>query len=492
MAEDWAIAGVDLHLALGSRRPGRDVEAALRDAVRGGRLPPGTRLPSTRTLAADLGIARNTVAAVYDQLTAEGWLSARVGAGTWVALPRTTPSPQAPERTPRRAALDLRPGFPDAAAFPRSAWAAATRRALTDAPSALLGYGDPLGVEPLRRSLAAYLARARGVRSAPGSVVVTCGFGDLLALVGRALVARGARRVAVERYGHAGHRDVLRAAGLELVAVDVDDGGLDVARLADLPAVDAVLVTSAHQFPTGVPLAPARRRALVSWAQRTGGLVVEDDYDGEFRYDRRAVGALQALAPDHVVFAGTASKALSPALGLAWAAVPPSLLDDVARERRLSGVRPDALAQLTLARFLDDHDYDRTVRRRRAGYRARRAELQRVVEERLPSCRVGGVGAGLHCLLELPAGTDEDAVVAAAATRDLALQGLSSFDAVPGGAEPAPRHPLPRRPALVVGYGAPPDHRFRPALGALVASVRQVLAGCARVRVSRTRRARGS
>ncbi|MEL7974246.1 PLP-dependent aminotransferase family protein [Isoptericola sp. F-RaC21] len=473
MTDFWSISratptssGLDLHLALGSPRPGRGLEDALRDAVTTGRLAPGTRLPSSRALAADLGVARGTVAAVYAQLAAEGWLDSRVGAGTWVAHP-TGVAPAAPPPTrPAPDLLDLRAGIPDASAFPRAAWAASARRAVVDAPAAHLGYGDPLGDESLRRALAAYLARVRGVRAEPGAVVVTQGFGELLALVCRTLAARGARRVAVERFGHAAHREIVAAAGLDVVPVPVDGEGLDVAALAALSGIDAVLVTSAHQFPTGVALGPGRRRELVAWARRTGALVVEDDYDGEFRYDRRAVGALQALAPDRVVYAGTASKALAPGVGLAWGAVPPALVPDLAHHRRLSGVRPDRLGQLTLARFLDDHGYDRTVRSRRAVYRARRRRLQEVVDQRLPGCRLVGMDAGLHTLLALPDGVAERAVASAAAARGLRLLGLAELDATPGdpAAHDGPQH-------VVVGFGAPPGHRYEAALDALVAAV---------------------
>jgi len=479
MSDSWSIAsppaaGLDLHLALGPARPGRGLEAALRDAVTSGRLAPGTRLPSTRALAADLGVARGTVAAVYAQLSAEGWLDSRVGAGTWVASPVATAPTAVPAPPAGPDLLDLRAGIPDASAFPRAAWAASARRAATDAPAAHLGYGCPLGDEELRRALAGYLARVRGVRTEPGCVVVTHGFGELLALVCRALAARGVRRLAVERYGHAAHRDVATAAGLDVVPVPVDGDGLDVAALAGLSDVGAVLVTAAHQFPTGVALAPERRRDLVAWAERTGALVVEDDYDGEFRYGRRAVGALQALAPDRVLYAGTASKALAPGVGLGWGAAPPALVPDLARQRHLSGVRPDRLGQLTLARFLDDHGYDRTVRSRRAVYRARRRRLQEVVDARLPGSRLVGMDAGLHGLLALPAGVGEQAVVRAAAARGLRLAGLGELDAT--GGDPAagdgPQH-------VVVGFGAPPGHRYEAALGALVDAVAEAVSAVA-------------
>ncbi|SDF17088.1 GntR family transcriptional regulator / MocR family aminotransferase [Cellulosimicrobium cellulans] len=472
---DPSLAGaLDLHLTLSPTRPARSLQDALRTAVVEGRLVAGTRLPAARSLAADLGVARGTVADAYAQLAAEGWLESRVGAGTWVAHravgPAAAPVPPVPTRRP----LDLRAGVPDPSGFPRGAWLAAARRALTDAPDAALGYGDPRGVEALRDALAAYLGRARGVRTDVERVVVTHGFADLLALVARALVARGARRVAVEQYGHAAHRDVLAAAGLEVVTLPVDDGGADVGALDDpagRPRADVVLLTPAHQFPTGVPLSPARRGALVAWAARTGATVVEDDYDGELRYDRRAVGALQALDPDHVVYAGTASKALAPGVGLAWGAVPPRLLDDVVAQRRLLGGSPDALGQLTLARFLADHEYDRAVRRARARHRARRERLAALVAARLPGCRLVGLPAGLQVVLELPPGTDEDDVVARAARRGLDLLPLGAYAAGPvlpdGGAH--------RRPAVVVGYGAPRDRQVDPALDALVAAVAPAL-----------------
>lgn len=473
---------LDLHVALSPTRPARSLQDALRDAVLDGRLAPGTRLPAGRALAADLGVARGTVADAYAQLAAEGWLESRVGAGTWVAHrvvgPTAAPAPAAPRRLP----LDLRAGIPDPTGFPRGPWLAAARRALADAPDAGLGYLDPRGVLPLRAALAAYLGRARGVRTDADRTVVTHGFADLLALVARALAARGARRVAVEQYGHGAHRAVLRAAGLDVVALPVDDGGADVAAL-DVARVDAVLLTPAHQFPTGVPLSPARRGALVAWAARTGATVVEDDYDGELRYDRRAVGALQALAPDHVVYAGTASKALAPGVGLAWGAVPAGLLDDVVAQRRVLGGSPDGVGQLTLARFLADHEYDRAVRRARARYRTRRERLAAVVAEHLPGCRLRGLPAGLQAVLELPAGADEDAVVARAARDGLDLLPLGAYAVDASMADPSPRGSGrstgrtardARAPAVVVGYGAPRDHQVERAFDALVRAVRPV------------------
>ncbi|MFF2268141.1 PLP-dependent aminotransferase family protein [Cellulosimicrobium cellulans] len=474
-----SLAGaLDLHLALSRTRPARSLQDALRTAVLDGRLVAGTRLPAARALAADLGVARGTVADAYAQLAAEGWLESRVGAGTWVGRRVVGPTPDPPSPGRPRLPLDLRAGVPDPSSFPRGPWLAAARRALADAPDAALGYGDPRGAEPLRVALAAYLGRARGVRTDPDRVVVTHGFADLLSLVARALVARGARRAVVEQYGHAAHRAVLAAAGLEVVALPVDGGGADVSLLDAVGRerpVDVVLLTPAHQFPTGVPLSPARRGALVAWAARTGATVVEDDYDGELRYDRRAVGALQALAPDHVVYAGTASKALAPGVGLAWGAVPAGLLDAVVAQRRVLGGSPDAIGQLTLARFLTDHEYDRAVRRARARYRARRERLAALVAEHLPGGRLLGLPAGLQAVLELPPGTDEDAVVDRAARRGAELLALGAYavdPGLPGAGAPTTGSPLPSRaPAVVVGYGAPRDHQVEQAFATLLREI---------------------
>lgn len=459
--------GLDLHLTLSPTRPARSLQDALRSAVVDGRLAAGTRLPAARALAADLGVARGTVADAYGQLAAEGWLESRVGAGTWVAH-RAVGPPAVPATPARpRPALDLRAGIPDATAFPRGAWLAAARRALADAPDEALGYADPRGALPARAALVEYLGRARGVRTDADRLVVTHGFADLLSLVARALVARGARRVAVEEYGHAAHRGVLAATGLEVVPLPVDADGADPAPLADpaRPRIDAVLLTPSHQFPTGVPLSPARRAAVVAWAARTGGVVIEDDYDGELRYDRRAVGALQALAPEHVVYGGTASKALAPGVGLAWGAVPPGLVDDVVAQRRVLGGSPDVVGQLTLARFLADHEYDRAVRRARTRYRARRERLVAVLAEHAPGCRVLGLPAGLQCVVELPDGVDVDAVVERAARRGLAVLALGAYAV--GDEEPSAR----RTPAVVVGYGAPRDHQVERAFSLLAAAL---------------------
>ncbi len=466
MTDRWAIPGLDLHLEIDLSRKSASLEHAIREALRDGRLTPGTRLPSSRTLASDLGIARNSVADVYAQLTAEGWLEARVGAGTWVG-DRTGAVIAGRSAAPTAGitSLDLRGGVPDASTFPRRVWSAAARRAVVEMAAGDFGYADLLGAASLRGTLAEYLARARGVVALEERVIIARGFGDLLAITCRALAARGARRIAVEEAGHEAHRRIIRAAGLETVPITVDDDGLDTASLgADL---DAVLLTAAHQFPTGVPLSATRRVQVARWAERTGGLVIEDDYDGEFRYDRRAIGALQALAPEHVLYVGTASKSLAPAVGLAWGVAPERLIPALVEQRALSGAAVDTLNQGTLHAFMRDHEYDRNVRRLRAEYRTRRIAVEQRVADELPGCRISGLAAGLHCLVALPAGTSESRVTQAAERRGVRLDGLESYRL----AGTSWRHP----PAIVIGYGAPPPHRFQEALDLAIGAIRRTL-----------------
>ncbi|MGH1563664.1 PLP-dependent aminotransferase family protein [Mumia sp. DW29H23] len=470
----WAIGDLDLHVRLSPTRPTRSLAQAIREAVVDGRLRPGTRLPASRRLAQDLGIARNSVADAYGLLVAEGWLEARAGAGTWVGErvgggPAPSPAPPVPAPS-----LDLRAGIPDASTFPRAEWAAAVGRALEAAPDTDLGYTDVQGTRALREALADYLGRARGVRTDADRLVVGNGFGDLLGMLCRVLAARGARRFAVEEYGHEAHRRIVAAAGLEVVAVPVDGEGIDVEALARLD-VAGVLVTAAHQFPTGVPLSARRRVALTRWAERTEALVVEDDYDGEFRYDRRAIGALQALAPDHVAYVGTASKALAPAVALGWAAVPAGAVAEVRALRSDEGRRPAAVHELTLAQLLRDYGYDRNVRRLRQHYRRRREALDAALRAGAPGCALVGLSAGLQVVVALADGADEDAVVAQARLRGVRVEGLAHYAAgaaVRGSAGA-------RAPAVVVGYGAASPSRFDAAIAALVDAITAARPGSA-------------
>jgi GntR family transcriptional regulator / MocR family aminotransferase len=455
MAETWA-KDLDLHLDLSGSRVRVPLEAGLRDAISSGRLRPGTRLPSSRALAADLGVARNTVAEVYSQLVAEGWLTARTGAGTAVApraaARRTDPAEPVALAPPR---YDLRSGEPDLASFPRKEWLAAARRVLADAPDHLLGYGDPRGVLALRAALADYLARARGVHADARQIVICSGFAHGLAVVCRALRASGCDVVAVEEYGHQLHRDIVAGQGLSLRLLPVDESGALISRRGD---ADAMLLTPAHQFPLGMALSPARRLAGAAW----GGTIIEDDYDGEFRYDRQPVGAMQALAPDRVIYAGTASKSLAPGVQLAWLVVPPLLLDQVVAA--MSGA-PSAVDQLTLAAFITGGAYDRHIRRVRLAYRRRRDSLMTAVAGL--GLHLSGIAAGLHANLEFDQPELEALATRRAAHHGVAITGLSEFTAE-GASE--------RRAGLVVGYGRPPAHAYTTALARLTAVLSSLLA----------------
>jgi GntR family transcriptional regulator/MocR family aminotransferase len=418
------------------------VEAQLRDGVRAGRLVAGERLPSSRALAAELGISRGVVVEAYGQLAAEGYLSVRPGAAPRVAAGAAAAPARAVAEPAAAARYDLRPGTPDLSLFPRAAWAAAQRRALREAADADLGYPDPAGHPRLRVALAGYLGRVRGVQAAPERIVVCGGVAEALALVCRVLAAGGARRIAVEDPCHHGTRGLIAHNGLEPVPVAVDGGGIDVGAVA-AAAPDAALVTPAHQFPTGVVLEPARRAALLAWARAAGTLVVEDDYDAEYRYDRHPVGALQGVAPEHVVHVHSVSKTLAPGLRMGWAALPERLASAVADEKRLSDLGAPVLEQLTLAAFLERGELDRHLRRTRPVYRRRRDALVAA----LAGLEVEGVAAGLHVLARLPDGRAEDDVAAAVAARGVALDPLGPHVA---GA--------PRGPALLLGYtrlGAP-------------------------------------
>jgi GntR family transcriptional regulator/MocR family aminotransferase len=462
MPEHWA--NLDLHLDVdpdGSRL-GRSLEDALRAAARAGRLPPGTRLPSSRALAADLGIARNTVADAYGQLAAEGWLTARTGAGTWVtetpALAAAASAAAAAAPAARRFRYDLRPGVPDLSAFPRREWLAAARRALARAADHVLDYPDPRGLAQLREALAGYLARARGVDVEPDRIVVCAGFTHGLGLLAQALRGRGASAIAVESHGLPEHRAVIAGGGLNLGLLPVDSDGA-VPDRAVLGGAGAALLTPAHQFPLGVTLAPARRRVLTEWAADTGAVLIEDDYDGEFRYDRHPVGAMQALAPDHVVYGGTASKALAPGLRLGWLAVPARLLDEVVTAARLAGGGPDTVSQLTLAEFIASGGYDRQVRHARLAYRRRRDELVSSLGHGADGVRVAGIAAGLHALVLVRPGQSEAEAITAALRHDLAVAGLADY--APGQATAG----------LVVGYARPTQHAFAAALTRLRAAL---------------------
>ncbi|WP_406294563.1 PLP-dependent aminotransferase family protein [Streptomyces sp. NBC_00624] len=465
MSESWVNSeeriGSDLLLELagpGSRRA--VLIRALRDAVRAGRLPPGTRLPPYRSLAADLGLARNTVADAYAELVAEGWLTARQGSGTRVAhrAPAAAPA-RIPKKAPSRPAPpvhNLRQGQPDAASFPRTAWLAASRRAVNAAPNDAFGPGDPQGRIELRRALSGYLARVRGVHCSPERIVICSGFAHALRLLFGGGVLRGP--LAVESYGLGFHRSLLVAAGVRTVPLTLDEHGARTGELTGLPGVRSVLLTPAHQFPTGGPLHPERRTAVVDWARTRGGLVLEDDYDGEFRYDREPVSAVQGLGPDRVVHLGSVSKSLSPAIRLGWMVLPEHLVGAVLAAKGEREGWASVLDQLTLADFIESGHYDRHIRRMRQRYRHRRDQLVAALAAHAPHITPTGIAAGLHAVLRLPPGT-ERSTVKAAAWQGLGLDPLADF-----------RHPAATMPAedgLVVGYATPPDHAYGAALEAL-------------------------
>ncbi|WP_415854229.1 PLP-dependent aminotransferase family protein [Sinomonas sp. G460-2] len=459
MTDHWANFGLDLHLDLQGPRVRTGLEESLRAAIQSGRLAAGSLLPPTRALAADLGIARNTVSEAYGQLVAEGWLVARQGSGTRVAAPGPVIESAREQTTAsKRLPYDLRPGYPDVGSFPRPAWLAAARAAVNAAPSEAFGYGDPQGLPVLRCALAAYLSRARGVRVTPERVVVCSGFTQGLWLLGSVLHARGARRVGVESHGHRQHRDLLGQCGLAPSVLPVDGSG---ATPAGLSALDAVLLTPAHQFPRGVALDPERRAEFTRWAASSGALILEDDYDGEFRYDRRPVGAVQALAPEHVAYLGTASKTLAPGVRLGWMVLPQELVRPVTERLAAVAVQTSALDQLTLAELIRTGAYDKHVRRSRLAYRRRLERLLDTLKRATPELTTSGLAAGLHTVLELPEGSDESGLERVAAARGLAVEGMRRY-AAPGHAGP---------PALVIGYATPPQHAYSSALARLAATL---------------------
>jgi GntR family transcriptional regulator/MocR family aminotransferase len=471
VSDFWSTFGVDLHLELDSaagRRAG--LERALRDAVRAGRLAPGERLPSTRSLAAELGLSRGTVSAAYDQLVAEGYFVARRGSGTEVAdleQRRVDAAPPlAGAAAPRH---NLQPGSPDVTTFPTAAWLRSVRRALNTAPADAYGYGDPRGRLELRNALADYLGRARGVLAEPGQIVITSGYVQALALLASVLRRAGTNAIAMEDPGLPFHREVIRRADLSVAALPVDDRGArtDLLAAGALPSVGAVVVTPAHQYPTGATLHPSRRRTLIDWARTSGGLVVEDDYDGEFRYDRQPVGALQGTAPDHVAYVGTASKTLGPGVRLGWMVLPRHLVEPVAQTKLYTDVHTESLGQLALADLITGHMYDRHIRACRLRYRRRRDLLLDRLESRpanpAPGFALHGVAAGLHALIRLPAtGPNEQELLARAAEHDVALEGMGNHWHGEG----------PRTQGLIVGYGSCSERAYPAALDALVSVLR--------------------
>lgn len=465
MPGNQTTTGLDLFVRTESDTGRRDgLERALRDAIRAGRLAPQTRLPASRSLARDLGLSRGTVTHAYGQLIIEGYLIGRHGSGTYVAARPTTgaasarPAAPPPRPEPR---FDLRPGTADLTTFPRTAWLAATRRVLNEAPAEALGRCEPGGCAELRTALADYLGRARGVTTSPDRIVVCNGYAQAFNLLTEALTNDVTTTLGFEEPSLTKLRTGARRAGLATPSVPVDAQGADVGTLH----ADAVVVTAAHQYPLGVTLGADRRRALIDWARRTGGLVIEDDYDGEFRYDRQPVGAVQGLAPERVAYAGTASKTLSPGLRLAWLALPGHLVEPVTRAKAAYDRFSPILGQLVLAELITSGGYDRHIRRCRARYRRRRDRLVAALAEHVPHLRLIGIEAGLHAVLALPGGVDtERDAVARLRHTGVAVDGLSTFYADPSEATGG----------LVIGYATPPEHGFVPAVDALLTVLRRL------------------
>ena len=495
MAIEWSGLGPELLLRLDRERsePLRSqLEAGLREAIRSGRLQGGERLPSSRELARELSVSRGLVQECYNQLLAEGYLTSRTGSATRVApgaggQPASVPSSPSPlspaplaaaagpaspagpasrarasapaglasaglasaagRPAPPRLIADFRSGVPDLASFPRSDWVWATKEACRSVATADLDYGDPRGSTVLRQVVAGYLRRVRAAAADPGHIVVCTGYAQGLNLALRTLAGLGAGCAALEDPGHGdpASSDTTRAAqaaGMTVVHVPVDDGGLDVAALTATGA-RVVIVTPAHQSPTGVVLTAKRRHALLEWAARADGYVIEDDYDSEFRYDREPVGVLQGLAPDRVFTIGTVSKSLAPTVRLGWMLVPPALAGAIAAEKRAADRGTSGLDQLALAALLESGRYDRHLRQMRALYARRRSVLIDALARHAPGVRLTGLAAGFHAVAHLPPAADEAAVVAAAWERGVGLYGMAPLRAAAGAAPPQ----------LVLGFG---------------------------------------
>ncbi|HXB15297.1 MAG TPA: PLP-dependent aminotransferase family protein [Solirubrobacteraceae bacterium] len=413
------------------------LEDALREAVRSGRLAPQMQMPATRVLAADLGISRRLVVDAYAQLLAEGYLLARPGAGTFVAGAAAPPERPAAGRHEVPLQFDFFPGNPDLATFPRRLWLRALRETLREAPDRAFGYPDPRGALELRRALAGHLRRVRGVAADPESIVVCAGAAQAFALIGAELAGS---TIAAEDPGLPVHRWILTSHGARVAGLEVDADGARVELLSSQAA--AALVTPAHQSPTGVALSPSRRAVLLEWAARTGGVVIEDDYDAEFRYDRAPLGAMQGLAPERVLYTGTVSKTLAPALRLGWMVLPSRLLEPIASRKLMADHGSPTLDQLALARLLDSGAYDRHLRGARRRYRSRRDTLVAAVEQELPGARVTGLAAGLHATVRLPEPVDGIALARAAARESVGIYPLGY----------AYIEPRPVDDGLVLGY----------------------------------------
>ena len=416
----------------------RQLANGLREAIRSGRLAPATRLPSTRVLAADLGVSRRLVVDAYSQLTAEGFLLSRHGSGTRVATVDTASPPErGAGEAMRHFDIDFAPGSPDLGSFPRHAWLRALRQGLAEIESHAFGYVAPQGLITARVAVADYLRRTRGVLADPQHIVLCSGATQAIALLASMLPTR---TVAMEDPGFWLHRMVLQHNGIEPIPVPVDDDGLDVAALADSGAT-TVLATPAHQSPTGVVLTATRRTALVQWA-RAGHVVIEDDYDAEYRYDRAPVGALQGIAPDRVVYVGSTSKTLAPGLRIGWMVLPANLVGPVALSKGLADNGSSVMDQIAFAKLLTTGGYDRHLRQMRRHYLLRRNALLRALARYMPEATALGTAAGVHLTVQLPDGCPVADLVRRAAEMRVRVEPLAPCYAAP---DTAP-------PGLMLGY----------------------------------------
>jgi GntR family transcriptional regulator/MocR family aminotransferase len=468
MPIEWAGLSPELLLSMDrtAAAPLRaQLEEGLREAIRSGRLQVGERLPSSRELARELGVSRGLVQECFGQLQAEGYLSTRVGSATRVAAGACdVPEPVKPLPPPARLRVDFAHGVPDLASFPRGDWLWAQKEICRDAPSAAFDYGEQQGNAAFREILAAYLRRVRQIVASPERIVVCTGFAQGLSIALSALTRTGVRKVAFEDPGYEedglAHRE--RTFGFTAVRVPVDSEGIDVHALENSGA-KAVVITPAHQWPTGVVLAPERRHALLEWARRTDGIIIEDDYDAEFRYDRDPVGALQGLAPDRVIALGTVSKSLAPAIRVGWAVAPPALVSLVATAKNESDRGTPIFEQLAVAKLIESGRFQRHLRHMRGIYAARRTALVEALAEHAPSIELTGLAAGFHAVAQLPAGVDETSVIEAARERSVGVYGMA--DCRSDGAV------LPGQ--LVLGFGNTGERAIREGI-ALIADLLNV------------------
>jgi len=450
------------------------VAAAIRAAIRDGRLPLGVALPPSRLMAARLGVSRWAVTEAYGQLITEGYLAGKTGSATrvtWAPGPADEPGaaparrPRTPHAAPAPAGFDLYSYSPDLRAFPRRQWVEAIKAAAETAPFDRLGYSEPGGVPELRTVLAEHLNRSRGASAEPDTISIFSGAGQGMSRLCRALLADGHTAIGMESPGSPRLWQAAQAAGLELVPLPVDDDGLVVGALDSHPGLRAVCVGAASQIALGCPLAPHRRSALLDWARRADGLVIEDDYHSEFSYEHQAPPVLQGTAKDRVALLGSMSQVLSPAVSIGWVVAPRRWVRQVRAEHEIQ-LLPPALNQLALVQLMQSGAYDRHLRTSRQRYRARRDALIAALRRHLPTSRVRGAETGLQVLLELPPGTDVTAILRAAARRGIELCDLYEMQLQPA--------PEPSEPALLVGFGSIRDTAIDDAIAALAEVIHAV------------------